>query len=150
MTNRPRISPTRLERGYTGRSGHFRDKTGERVGRLVVIGWAGFRKGKHSRSMWECLCDCGRSVTSHLLTAKSCGCLQEEAWARGREKGAARKRSSGQIYRLADGSTATIAQLAALFHVKQNTMAHRLKYWPPERWGLKPRGSFKFKRRKRS
>jgi hypothetical protein len=146
MTNRPRISPTRPERGYTGRSGHFRDKTGERVGRLIVVGWAGFLR---RRSYWECLCDCGRSVTSHLLTARSCGCLQEEAWARGRERGAARKRSSGQIYRLADGSTATVAQLAAMFHVKQNTMAHRVKNWPPERWGIKPRGSFKFKRRKR-
>ena len=113
---------------------------------MVVIGWAGFLR---RRSYWECLCDCGKAVTSHLLTAKSCGCLQAEVRARGRAKGAARKRSSGQIYRLADGSTATITQLAAMFHVKRDTMRLRVKNWPPERWGLKPRGSFKFKNRKK-
>lgn len=148
---RRKTSPTALrpERRYTGKSGHFRDRTGERVGRLVVIGWAGFVTGSHSRSHWDCLCDCGKPVKTDLLQRRSCGCLQEEGWARGRAKGAARKGSSGQIYRLTDGSTATITQLAAMFHVKRNTMRLRVKNWPPERWGLKPRGSFKFKNRKK-
>ena len=145
---RKRTSPTtpKPERGYTGRSGHFRDRTGERVGRLVVIGWAGFLR---RRSHWECLCDCGRSVTTDLLARRSCGCLRAEYAALGQQRGGQARRANSARHGSLGGPQGTISELAALFHVKQKTMAYRVKNWPPERWGLKPRGSFKFKNQKK-
>ena len=55
-----------------------RDLTGERFGRLVVIGAA--PRSWDNRIMWRCLCDCGKETTveSYTLTSghsKSCGCL---------------------------------------------------------------------------
>lgn len=58
-----------------------RDLTGERFGRLVVIGPTETRK--RGGVVWECICDCGDAagVMTWSLTsghAKSCGCLQRE------------------------------------------------------------------------
>ena len=59
----------------------FKDRTGERYGRLVVIKHAGKdHRGKH---LWECKCDCGNTkiVVSDNLSSgksKSCGCLLRE------------------------------------------------------------------------
>ncbi len=56
------------------------DLTGQRYGRLIVIGRAPNQGGK---VMWHCLCDCGRetdarscSLISGLI--RSCGCYQRE------------------------------------------------------------------------
>lgn len=59
----------------------LKDLTGQRFGRLVVVGRAG--SGKQKRATWECRCDCGKIhvvVSSYLLngTTKSCGCLRRE------------------------------------------------------------------------
>ena len=59
----------------------FKDLTGLRFGKLIVLGSAGRAK---RRLLWECLCDCGRSkiVSSKKLLRKdrlptrSCGCLR--------------------------------------------------------------------------
>lgn len=56
------------------------DLTGQRFGRLTVIGFAGKLKGK---IRWRCLCDCGNEVTvssGHLRPdgTKSCRCLLRE------------------------------------------------------------------------
>lgn len=53
------------------------DITGQRFGRLVVIGYAG-----HGR--WLCACDCGRQarpIKYHLRNGdtRSCGCLYRES-----------------------------------------------------------------------
>lgn len=59
----------------------FRDRTGERYGRLLVVEHAGKNeKGKH---LWKCKCDCGNEkiVSSDNLSSgksKSCGCLKTE------------------------------------------------------------------------
>lgn len=55
------------------------DLTGQRFGRLTVIRAAEREKG--GRVMWECQCDCGRSVTvrSYSLIkgqTRSCGCIR--------------------------------------------------------------------------
>ena len=59
----------------------FKDITGKRYGRLVVIKQAG--KAKNGGTLWECQCDCGN--TTKVITAslnngrtRSCGCLQRE------------------------------------------------------------------------
>lgn len=55
--------------------------TGQRFGRLLVIGFS--HRDKNYHKMWECLCDCGKTVfktTSVLRAGKviSCGCRYKE------------------------------------------------------------------------
>lgn len=55
---------------------------GRRYGRLTVVGLNPVRT-KHRLSRWDCVCDCGESLTiigSSLTNGltKSCGCLQRE------------------------------------------------------------------------
>ena len=55
------------------------DKTGERYGRLVVVGLSDKRQGR--KTFWTCKCDCGniKDVRSDSLGAiLSCGCLKKE------------------------------------------------------------------------
>ena len=62
------------------------DLTGKRFGRLLVIDRADDDitpgDGRH-RAMWNCLCDCGKTITTRATslksgTTKSCGCLNRE------------------------------------------------------------------------
>ncbi len=59
--------------------------TGQRFGRLLVIGYAGrTKRGSSNRAIWHCLCDCknGRTVFQDELISKkirSCGCWQKES-----------------------------------------------------------------------
>lgn len=62
--------------------GGFIDLTGETFGRLSVL-----RREENDKrgTIWTCLCECGvqKVVSTQLLRtghAKSCGCLQREAW----------------------------------------------------------------------
>src|SRR5262245_31549068 len=58
-----------------------RDLTGERIHKLVVIEWAGWRQySKGRESVWRCKCDCGKEciVPQRNLVGgntKSCGCI---------------------------------------------------------------------------
>lgn len=65
--------------------GKFIDLTGEKFGRLKVLGRAEnkIRANGKTRTMWRCLCECGNEVVvlADLLKSgktKSCGCLQNE------------------------------------------------------------------------
>lgn len=56
------------------------DLTGQRFGRLTVLGYEGSRKG---RTLWRCRCDCGREtivLRPNLISGatKSCGCLRAD------------------------------------------------------------------------
>lgn len=58
-----------------------KDITGQRFGRLVVIGRAGHSKNR--RVLWNCQCDCGQrrvvaGVSLRRGDTKSCGCLSRE------------------------------------------------------------------------
>lgn len=60
--------------------GNFKDLTGQKFGRLTVVGRAP-NKGK--QTMWLCRCTCGNEtvVAGYTLThglTQSCGCLQRE------------------------------------------------------------------------
>lgn len=60
----------------------FKDLTGQRFGRLVVIQRA--EKRKYMPVMWICRCDCGQMTelpAKHLTLGmtKSCGCLWRES-----------------------------------------------------------------------
>lgn len=65
--------------------GNFRDRTGERVGKLTIIKRAPNYIGKDNktRTMWECRCDCGNVVivrgdSLKINHTSSCGCYQKE------------------------------------------------------------------------
>lgn len=63
----------------------FKDRTGDRYGRLLVIKHGG--KDHRNKHLWLCLCDCGNEkvVVSDNLSSrksKSCGCLRAEVLAR--------------------------------------------------------------------
>lgn len=58
------------------------DLTGERFGKLVVLGRAGV--AKHGQILWKCICDCGRETTvygSNLRRGftQSCLCGRDSA-----------------------------------------------------------------------
>lgn len=61
------------------------DVTGQRFGRLIVLGKAdpNLKKSKNKSPLYECKCDCGKRVFAYgnYLRAgrtKSCGCLQRD------------------------------------------------------------------------
>lgn len=61
--------------------GRYKDRTGERFGRVVVLERA--ENNKHGKSRQRCKCDCGTifvTNTRDLVSenCKSCGCLQRE------------------------------------------------------------------------
>ncbi|MFA5240719.1 MAG: hypothetical protein WC476_13570 [Phycisphaerae bacterium] len=61
--------------------GKLKDITGNKYGRLVVIGYAGRTKDRHS--LWKCVCDCGNTKTIIGNSMKrgdttSCGCYAKE------------------------------------------------------------------------
>lgn len=55
------------------------DLTGERFGRLLVLGRVG-SQAKSGNALWRCRCDCGRETTSAgtdlRRRTRSCGCLK--------------------------------------------------------------------------
>lgn len=64
-------------------SRHVIDLTGQRFGRLVVIGRADPPRDLRRRARWRCICDCGREVEVYGFNLSngntaSCGCLQVE------------------------------------------------------------------------
>ena len=66
--------------------GKLIDLTGQRFGRLVVLGRA--QSNSRNQSQWKCLCECGNTKTvriDHLKAGytQSCGCFEKEA----RDKG---------------------------------------------------------------
>ena len=59
------------------------DLTGQRFGRLTVLGLHGMSNQKKRRSLWECKCECGNVVILNCdgligEKTKSCGCLFKE------------------------------------------------------------------------
>lgn len=78
--------------------GRFIDLTGQRFGRLTVVGKA--ENSKNGKAAWNCICDCGRAVvvvSTQLRRgkAKSCGCLKNE-----RLKEAQKARKKYNIFRV--------------------------------------------------
>lgn len=84
------------------RGGHNRiDLTGQRFGRLVVVGYA---ETKRRKAYWNCQCDCGaiKLVSSSSLKtghSNSCGCMKrEQTVTRNTKHGHARRGLKGRWY----------------------------------------------------
>lgn len=68
--------------GCVSQNGLFRDLTGKRFGRLVVVKKSENRT-KKGRLLWECKCDCGNTTDVAGMSLKnehtvSCGCYRRE------------------------------------------------------------------------
>jgi hypothetical protein len=69
-----RLNP-QTKKGY-----RFKDRTGQRVGRLTFTRHLGVDVHKHH--VWEAVCDCGAiTTTAQPHKTRSCGCLQREVMA---------------------------------------------------------------------
>ena len=69
--------------------GKFTDLTGERFGRLTVVGRT--TNSNTNRVRYVALCDCGKYVTVHASSlrsglSRSCGCYKSEQWLKSRTK----------------------------------------------------------------
>lgn len=113
--NERRILGKSLRNGHTQSCGclnkevnskrSFVDHTGERFGRLVVLGRAEdyiAPNGKH-HVRWRCLCDCGNETIVDVCElvgggTKSCGCLHEEMIHSGRVKHGGRHDRLYKVY----------------------------------------------------
>jgi len=66
------------------RASNFKDLTDRRFGRLVVKEYVGvhFQPSGQRKTMWKCLCDCGKEVVVKASNLKnntlSCGCYKSE------------------------------------------------------------------------
>src|ERR1700678_3037630 len=85
------------------RAHNFIDLTGETIGRLTVIAFAG-KRGREREALWSCRCVCGgtKTVRGHLLRkgkTKSCGCLSREIHAERMRNRATHKQSYSPEYK---------------------------------------------------
>lgn len=76
------------------------DRAGERYGRLAVVAFSGL--DAYGRSLWDCLCECGRSKVvpgGHLRSGhtRSCGCLLTEVARRPVRHGHGRGQRNGGV-----------------------------------------------------
>lgn len=79
------VSGQKLKRGHTRSCGcahreQVRDLTGQRFGKLTVVGDSGRRRAAQGGILWTCRCDCGqeKAVRQDALTGgrtTSCGCV---------------------------------------------------------------------------
>jgi hypothetical protein len=82
----------------------FKNRIGQRFGRLVVLQEAG--RNKHGQVIWLCVCDCGnKTVVSGGLLAcgntRSCGCLHREVVSK---SNSTHGMSKTRIYRIYHGA----------------------------------------------
>ena len=87
---------------------------GHRFGRLWVVSFAGYNR--HRQSIWNCVCDCGKSKAVRSLTLKngdstSCGCRQREVVA---------KRSTTHGFASRDRKTPTYIAWSAMIRRCEN------------------------------
>ena len=91
-------------------SGNIKDITGNKYGRLTVIG---FDHQKGNRTYWKCKCDCGnecvrrKDTLTDKKTISSCGCYQKEVTADIGKKAAALNRGKSNESRKTHGDSKT-------------------------------------------
>lgn len=81
------------------------DLTGQRFGRLTVIGFAEIRNQK---SYWKCKCDCEniKIINSYSLKSgktKSCGCLRKETTKKRGKRNIKHNKTNTRLYRIWTG-----------------------------------------------
>ena len=79
-TTRSKLISGNMSSCGCGRTPELKDLPGKRFGRVVVLGYAGKKKG---HQMWRCRCDCGKEFTANQSNLQngqttSCGCKQTE------------------------------------------------------------------------
>ncbi|MCD8195999.1 MAG: hypothetical protein LUE24_02295 [Lachnospiraceae bacterium] len=119
-----------LKSGHTKSCGCYRrevpkgkrlDLTGQRYGRLLVLGPVPSKDGEADYIYWDCLCDCGNRCICHKENLRggntqSCGCLREEQ----------RKENMRKNIHFVDGTC--IEKIACQKENAANTSGHRGVY----------------------
>lgn len=122
------VEESHLKDGHTKSCGCYRKKllrekrldlTGERYGRLVVLGMV--KENDGSVKGWKCRCDCGNTCICHAGNlrsgiTKSCGCLQEES----------RKENMKKAIHFVNGTC--VERIASRKVFASNTTGHRGVY----------------------
>ena len=103
---------------------------GKKFGKLTVVDFAGFSEpqpnGK-SRTLWQCLCDCGKIVLVNRCSlttgnTKSCGCLEQET----RSKNG--KKNKGNHSALTHGHAFPVSPTYQTWiHMKQRCLNYKTK-----------------------
>ena len=98
--------------------GTIKDLTGQKFGRLKVIGFAG--RDKNGNALWRCRCSCGNEKTvhrRHLLCGytKSCGCLRRDL-----------QIAKGRIYKVG-GEYCTLKEAAKKTGLPATTLVDRVQ-----------------------
>ncbi|MFY0744746.1 hypothetical protein AB1K09_19965 [Solibacillus silvestris] len=96
----------RKANGQFSKGNGLKDLTGNRFGRLMVIGLSERKVGR--KSYWNCKCDCGtiKEIRGDVLTSKreprtlSCGCLRNEQAVKNIEKNHKHKSSGTRLYHI--------------------------------------------------
>jgi hypothetical protein len=109
--------------GCYGSKFHRLQLTGQRFGRLTVVGFAYIKKGA---SYWDCICKCGNSKVAlgSLLTSnqvKSCGCLAKDV---NRDKASRMKR---ETLIEAGGKTLNITEWSKHLKLPYYTIRYRVR-----------------------
>ena len=78
----PKLATVMLMTHEKPKHGNFIDREGRRFDRLLVLAYAGRKRGSHA---WLCRCDCGNEVivlgkelSSKRYGSRSCGCVARE------------------------------------------------------------------------
>lgn len=76
-----KVNGTALTHGTSKCCGHFEDLTGQKFGRLTVVGFSNL--DEKGQTVWDCLCECGKYIKSKRNAfvsghTKSCGCFQRD------------------------------------------------------------------------
>jgi len=112
----------------------FRDLTGDRYTRLVVIEFADF--SRHGKARWHCECECGASVIvlgASMTSGRqvSCGCYRREVAA---ETSRTRTLVPPEPRLITyDGRTQSLAAWSRETGVSPQLLSHRLAHWSLER-----------------
>lgn len=111
------------------------DLSGQRFGRLMVIGELEQSRGSKGEIIWLCRCDCGRVHKTNGWRLRkgrclSCGCLRDELQrARARAVGSAERikacRTCGRIYTAVGTQKECSVLCRRLFHARGEAMRRR-------------------------
>ena len=126
---KPRVYDTRNR--Y--RSGKFRDRTGEVIGDLLVLGWAGMFK---HQSHWYMRCVCGVECIKQFGPFRNCGTHPRPYRTLATLLPNGRHGYHNQWFlKGPDGSLMSMSQAARMAGMARETLRARIrKGWPEEDW----------------
>jgi hypothetical protein len=118
------------------------DLTGQRFGRLVVLGRSA--QNIRKRPAWVCQCDCGKKIVTEGRylrkdVTKSCGCLTSDIQRERVKQWPKRIRSGCVDYKIEkDGETLTLKEWSEKLGLPLPTLINRWNRGVPDEYMLRP------------